>query len=392
METTVSKHINNNQEIAPGDVLSAAILSGIAVIMFNAMPLYVGVVAEGLSLSNQEVGLLASSYFLGHTLAALSVLLWIRRVNWRRVAMMTSALVAAGFFIAAQAHAYWLISGVLFCSGLAGGVLYVTAMTSLGSSRDSERSYGWGSVCQVGFGALVLFSFPVWVIPLWGHQGVTIGFAALFCIGVLFSRWLPEADRKQRTETAWRWGTVMRPLASLTALFLFFTGTAGVWAFIERYGASANFSPHFIGTSLSIAMVSGGVGSLVPATIGSRYGRIKPMCIAGLVMLAVIWLVGLVSSQWVYGVGLAVYQFCWTVVLVYLWADIAANDATGHFTPLTPAAMGVGAVVGPGLAGWLTSENYFSLFPLVTVTTFCSLLVILWATAISSKVGSIPET
>ena len=67
-----------------GRQLAAAVLiSGMSVAMFNALPVVVGGLAEGLKFDNERLGALVAGYFTGHFFMTLLASIWIHRINWR---------------------------------------------------------------------------------------------------------------------------------------------------------------------------------------------------------------------------------------------------------------------------------------------------------------------
>jgi MFS family permease len=58
-----------------------------------------------------------------------------------------------------------------------------------------------------------------------------------------------------------------------------------------------------------------------------------------------------------YAVGACVFMFGWAAAFAYLFAIIADVDADSKHIALSAPAVGVGSMIGPGMAGFLLSEG-----------------------------------
>ena len=85
-----------------GVMLAASIASTIGGLPFNSLPVMLGSLAEAFKLEPAAVGFMGSVCFAGYLVGTLGAPLWIERLNWRLLTVI-SALGTAGSF-ALSAH------------------------------------------------------------------------------------------------------------------------------------------------------------------------------------------------------------------------------------------------------------------------------------------------
>ena len=78
----------------PSTILSVPVFGVIGSIVFLLLPLLIGGFSDELSLSDTQVGWLGSADMIGMFAAALVATVWIRRADWRLVALIASVLLA----------------------------------------------------------------------------------------------------------------------------------------------------------------------------------------------------------------------------------------------------------------------------------------------------------
>ena len=359
----------------------ATLFSAIGVLIFNAMPVFLGAVADSLGFDNRQLGMMASVYIFGSAITALTAFLWIRRFNCKRTALVASILAAAGCFAASIMETYLPLLVALMLIGTGAGSLFVISMTRIAEFQNTKRSFGMASFAQLALGALATLTLPVFVTPRWGFSGVAIAFSLTFTLGIIMCRWLPmQATNNDHDRYLSHQRITLRPVVGLVGLLLFLIGVTAVWVFLERIGNSAGFSPEIVGTALSFSLISGGMGAIAPALIGHKYGRRLPIIIAGVIVVSSTIAVVAIKTTWGYFSGVFAFMCAWAFGTVYKQSTIAECDTTGRASPMIPAVMLFGAAIGPGIAGTLLSESYAPLFFVIVTTTGFAIALFYWAT------------
>jgi len=365
----------------PLAIMAAAVLSSVGVLLFNTMPAVVGSAGDALALSNAQLGLPPMIYMLGHTVAAISVILWVRRVAWRRAMTIALFLLAGGLAAGAIAQDLKTLLGTMFVTGLGGGAVFGIAMTAMGDTRNPDRSYGLGTFAQVVIPAAVLWLLPGMVTPRWGFAGMLLVLAALTLAGAVMVPWMANCGRVAESAGTRARGWQPLVFAMLVAFGLFVLGDVAVWAFFERIGQAAHVSDAAIGRVLAVSLLAAGAGSLVPVVLGDRLGRL-PM-VLGSVFVQILGLaaLGSGSDRGTYALIGPVFMFCWTVAVIYQVAAIAAHDATGRYTPAIPAVLGVGSAAGPVLGGvFVRGDDFRPLYVMAAVVLLVAVALATWAT------------
>ncbi len=347
-------------------ILPALAISAIGALFYNLLPLFVGSAQDFRSLGNSEAGFISSAFFLGYNAVTIWAFFWIRRWSWRKVTGCALPIAMLGLLAAARSDSYAVL---LLATVVAGGgfaALYGIGTTVLADTSNPARWYGVKIAAEAFPGALLLFILPVTLIPDYGFAGVTYGvlITCLLLLPLLFT--LPAHGLKAREhvdEAALQEELATldsgRIWAALVATFLFFSACSAMWAFIERIGNSLGFAADAIGTLLSLTLLCATGGSLLTAWLGQRFGNVRPFlasAITFLFALAVLWVA---DSFGPYAVATCLLTFAIGMGLPFAVAEVAELDVDGRFVILSVPAIGMGAMIGPGLAGILADAGGF---------------------------------
>lgn len=369
----------------PMPLIATVVLSAVAVLIFNALPVIMGVASEDLGLSAGQLGLLASLELGGIGLASVSGLIWIRRVAWRKVMVVAIIMLVAGNLLSAVVTDFTELIILRFFTGLLGeGVIFTIAMAAIGDAIKPDRAFAFSIVGQVGLGMVALLGFP-YVAAAAGYFGVLGVMAILAFLCLFLVPWLPVggdkdlADRHIDAITASR-GNNTTPLIGLLAMFFWFVGLSGIWTFVERIGVQIPVAPTTIGTLLSIGLGLGALTSLLVALIGDRYGRLWPPLVATGIHFIMCFIFSGNLSLVSYSVLVLLFTFVWNLGLPYLLGLIADSDNDGRLVVLVVTAQAFGNTVGPLWAGQVVefqglsavglSSMLFCLLAIVTMTVF----------------------
>jgi len=359
-------------------VWTAAFLAGVAVIIYNIMPLVLNVAADEMGLVESQLGMLASSWLGGFALALVSATVWVRRFNWRHVVSITSICVAILYLATLYSTGYLSLVAILFVIGCLNGSAFGPIIVVLGETRVPERSFGIMFVMQVSLASLGLFVLPVTVIPLFGFGGVMVCLAALSFLSLGTLRWFPRLGINHGEETQQQEsGSSLPCLVGIAAIFLYFVGQSGIWAFLGRIGSNEGLSLPFIGVVLGVAALLGGLGALTAAAIGSRLGRILPMIIGVSGSLMALLMLALHTSSLFYSISAGLFFFSMNLTTPFQMGIVNAADVRRRFVVLIPAAQGIGAAMGPLAAGNLIMFSGFSTIYIMSGLTAVTAVAVL---------------
>ena len=349
-------------------LFTLSFLVAISALVFNVMPILLSLIGERRNFSDSQLGDLGSSYFAGFTIITIFAMFWVRRVNWQRA--VNVSLFCSILFFATIPHleSFEVIALFLFALGVVMAFIYTPVFTYLGDTDEPDRAIGICIVSQVGLAALVAFAIPVLIAPYFGFQG-SMYFLSLICLLSLFlSRFVPESGRFLLKQAGLRdclaaiKGAGLAPKLGVLAMFIFYLGITGLWAFIDRIVQSGGLSAEAAGGAISVALLMGGLTGLIPAFMGRWPSRFI-MLLGGSIIIA-ISVVLLMRPMTALGVtsALVLLNSGWNFTIAYGSAGVAESDGSGFLLPILPAAISVGAMLAPAVGGRLLEFGGNDLF------------------------------
>jgi len=343
----------------------------------------VGVYVEELAYSNRQAGVLASVEAVGMSLASILGIFWVKRFNWRLIALIGLGCSIIANLLATGVNEF---TAMLFCRGfasLAAGTAFAVSVASLGEQKKPEKAFG-GALAVQTFLMIIIMGSSAAVIERQGVDGLFYMLALLALAVALPTAWLPVRSEKSldikvqsspdsSSGRAWIF-------VALIATALHFAGTVGFWAYLERIGDSAGHSTATIGTILAWALGAGMLGGLLAAWLSDRWGFAWPFVISTIILVASVGLmVGDINIS-LMALGAIAFDGMWVFANTYQAALVARLDKAGRFIVLVPAAQGAGAMAGPAIAAmFVRSDNYLPVNILAGTCFVISLFLFLLA-------------
>jgi len=344
-------------------IFSGVIISALGAMFYNLLPLFLGTAQDFRELSDQAVGVLSSSFYVGFTLTTSTAYYWIRKFSWRIVTLVSLPLAAAALALAGFAHSYALLVAGIFISGGAFSALYGIGTTVLGDTSHPARWYGLKIACEAGLGAVLLLILPGTVIAHWGFAGLTLAMAAVALILAPLLLWLPASGTKGVDSGGQHQALSLVPelrtalWLGLAGVLLFLFSTTMIWAFVERMANQAGFDPVATGNVLSLTLVFAVGGSILAMLMGERFGPGKPFAGACLALLMSLFLLARVDTLFDYGLAACVFTFSFGLGIPYAITAVADLDIDGRYVVLTVPAIGIGVMLAPAIGGYLTAAK-----------------------------------
>jgi MFS family permease len=359
-------------------VLAAAFLTSICLLPAMLAPYMTGAAARDLSLDTRELGFMAMALIGGVIAVMASSVAWIRRVNWRAVAAAGAFVAMAGFLLAGQARSFALLLAFVSLASLGTGMAYAPAIAALGESDDPDRSFGYAFFLQIilsGIAGFVATQFS----GRWGLGGVVYLLGGAFGVSLAAVVLLPERSRKMPAAPAVQEPPLALPIyAGLAGILLLSAGPTANWVFFERIGESAGLPAQTVGNVIALGLLLGAPGALFSATVSARFGRIGPLAIATLLMIATFIAVVAARTVAIYLLCALAFQFLWNFTLAFQYGAVSQADVSGRLIVLAPVCQGIGAVFGSGLAGELVhGGSYWPAVVMAAITSLAGLLLIL---------------
>jgi predicted MFS family arabinose efflux permease len=344
-------------------IVAAIIISALGAIFYNVLPLYLGTAQDSKALSNSQLGLISTAFFVGYNLVTLSAFYWIRALSWRLITCLALPLGGACLYASTLTDSYALLLGLTTLAGGAFAVVYGIGTTIISDTDNPTRWYGLKIAAEAGLGAALLVILPGTLVAQYGFDGmiwgILITLAALSPVLLI----LPRSGRKVTQTSA-------DPVADITsdgansaiwfallATLAFFTGTSAVWAFMERLGNAYGFDSEAIGTLLALTLIFATSGSLAVAAIGRLFGNFYPFIFSVVSIFVSLVILNIPEDFTLFAAGCCLFSIGFGAGLPLIVAEVAELDHDGRYTVLSVPAVGLGAMIGPAIAGFLFTEN-----------------------------------
>lgn len=348
--------------------LVAAILVGvIGPEVFIVQPGFVQGLVQNLHFDDQGAGYAASIEVWGITATTLVMTFLSHRFNWRKVITGSLLLVAVANAACIGVHSKEVFVALRFVAGAGAGSLISLSFTTVGLTENPDRNFGYLIMWVLLYGAVVLYLMPA-AYALSGMTGVLLFFAVFPLTALPLVRMFPTGGAAAATveADAVNLSPSLKSLA-LLAMFTYFVAQGVAWAYLFLIGTAGGLTEQQVATGLTLSQVAGVAGALLPALVGNRHGRWRPLTI-GIVGGAVCLLFLIGRFQYLpFIFWVCVYNFFWNMTHPYLLGSMASFDRRGRVVVLAVAAQMLGLAVGPALGasviapGQYASVNYIAI-------------------------------
>ena len=380
--TTQTKALADNRLPASSQlVLLAAIVlfAAITPTILMTAPAVAAQLATQWQLSPSQIGDLFSTELGAMSVATLPALWWLKRVDWRRAALLAGMLFIAANLLSMLAHAYSVLLALRFCSALAGGSLMIICLSSAASTPNPGRVYGLWVMGQLVVGAIGLSILPH-LFERFGLSACYLMLAGLMTLFLPLARHFPQGSPPPEKTTehvavASRWKVAL----GILGLLGFYISLSGVWTFIGSISTHAGISAGASGEILAVATLSGIVGAGCVALIGNRLPRLLLLLLSyGLMAGSVLLLLGQ-PEMLRFALAALLFKFTWTFILPLILASLAELDRSGKLMNASNLVIGGGLAIGPTVAGRLieASGGFQSLLVGGACITLLSLVLML---------------
>jgi MFS family permease len=348
--------------------LIAAILVGvIGPEVFIVQPGFVQGLVQHLGFDDQGAGYVASIEVWGITTTTLVMTFFSHRFNWRKVVTGSLLVVALANAACIAVHSKEAFVALRFLAGAGAGSLIPLSFTAVGLTESPDRNFGYLIMWVLLYGAVVLYLMPT--AYAWsGMTGVLVFFAVFPLVALPLIKVFPESGETAATveADAVNLSASLKSLA-LLAMFAYFVAQGVAWAYLFLIGSAGGLTEQQVATGLTLSQVAGVAGALLPALIGHRFGRWRPLTI-GIVggALCLVFLIGHQQSV-SFAFWVCVYNFFWNMTHPFLLGSMASFDRRGRVVVLAVAAQMLGLAVGPALGasviapGQYASVNYIAM-------------------------------
>ena len=336
-------------------VLAACATSTAGVLVFALLPIFIGQIASRHGLPDGDAGLSASAYFAIYALISLSAPTWIRRLNWRKVALAGYLVMVAGLTTLYLAESQFTILGAMAVTGAGAATLLPISLTLVSDMDQTERAYAVTIFVSQLIPALLLILISSGAVGQYNLENTIFAAIALTLICIALSYNLPPGQ--PRAVLAIAHDNLFLPILSLIALSVSFAGFAAMWAFFEIIAGQADLPAEFSALWIAIGLVMTAVGPIIAGWMSDRFGRVIPIAVPTLVALCASSLFAVGVNTTTYPIALVLFPLGYYVALIYILAIIAEADPKGTYSSLMSFALAIGAITGPAVYGFVKESD-----------------------------------
>ena len=344
------------------NLIGAVMASTVGVLFYNVMPIYLGYLMEAKSLNYDQIGYMASTFFLAFSIPSATAYFWIRNIKPRTISYISIIFVAVFLFISSYTNSYIYLIVEILVVGSFSGILATLAMTVIGNYKNSTRWYGLKSASESAAGTLLLFVLPSTLIISYGFNGVVYGMLIFILLSIplvslISNEPLAESDEDTMIDTSIKdIPSIFVWMALLAIFFNYITGSA-IWAFAERIANIKEFDSTLVANALGLTLAFAIIGPLISSSISNKYGLKIPFIITSLLMLIGAYGLTAASTLSSYAIFACIQMLGWGGALPFLYSLVSNSDPNGRYIALAIPALGLGSVAGPALAGNLIGES-----------------------------------
>lgn len=362
-------------------ILAFAGIIALIALFFNISPVIVGAAADNRGFSNQQLGMLMVPGMSAKVLISLLLSFWVRRINIKLL-LFGGACAFFGYIFAAFTTSFTILLIALGIAGVGTGILYCISMACLGAAKNPDRGFGFSQLFQSILMMICLYAVPIWVSPIWGLTGVFILLAMAVVLAVALITFPVTGKQSidigaQHNNQAIDVKQLSSAIMAMAALFIFNLGLNGFWVFYERIATNTGYTTESIAITLSTAVGIGTLGAFLPILVYNRINRNTMIIAIGLIFILV--MVGLITifNESVFWVLSVLFQACWSAILAYMFASIAAEDRYGKIVILIPAIYSLSSLIASAVAGYV--YNYGHIVFLTYTTSMVFVSIMFWA-------------
>ncbi len=331
----------------------AAIIAAASIgeFIFYVAPFVVGGSVQAFGVTEGTAGQIVAIELGAAALLALIVASQIAKLQVGYVVGAALAAVAVGDVTALLTNSLsWYIPSRAL-AGAGAGTLLATANAVGASNRNPQRLFSMMQFAVVAT-TVVGFSLVPLSIEIVGPKGVIAVrvLIALLLGGLLF--WIPAGrDGVDSSQPVLSSGRGYKVVTVLAAVVLIWLGNNGLWAYVERIGASLAFSVEQISMVLLATSVFALSGPACAQLLGSRRGLLAPIGVSALLQAAGAFALVHAGQLFGFALGSILYSAAFMFCVPYFKAAMAALDSSGRIVGSGAALMIVGTAIGPGIFG-----------------------------------------
>ena len=337
--------------------------------------------AGKLGFTAEQVGRVAGADLGGLAFGAIITALVISKMNRRYLVLVGIILTIFANYLCTIYEHYDIVLWLRVISGIGNGIYTAVAVAALGATIKPTRAYNF---------MLFAFAFSqameIRVLPQLSMDGIYWFFIGWFLVTLLFIKWvvpfkaedssskvIDSSKEETRIPTYILW-------LCMAAIFISYINIGAYWVYIELASISYGISEAWTGGVLFWGSLLTLIGCAFAAFFSNRYGLVKPLIGAQLMMIVIVGMLVSGISNMSLLVSVFMFNFLWIFNDVFQMSTVATIDNKGSFAALIVGAQGLGQIVGPNIAASILGAEfgYGGVFFMCASATALSVIVYLF--------------
>lgn len=352
--TARASEVGHWRELVAISALSCVGFSGV---LF--LPVLVGALATSYNVGDAEAGRIAFAQLASISLASLSLAPRMDRTNRRMVATVGIGLIIGGNImpVIGNSLANLYLAQILY--GLGQGLVLTALHACYAGMRQPDRAVALANLVLLSLGVLCYPSIGS-AIAHFGIEALFVSIAGWTILTGWTAKWLPVGGRAQvRGDVAASQRSLILPthVAALVGIGLFYVGEGALWGYVGRIGLAAGQSMEAISRILSLAFVFSLLGPIGAQLVGDRFGRLLPILISILGLIAVALALGFSQDARVFEYVCYFFYAIFSLAVIYSTGLAAAIDPSGRLAASVPGFRMMGTAIGPLIASFAIMDG-----------------------------------
>ncbi|MCH9695125.1 MAG: MFS transporter [Gammaproteobacteria bacterium] len=356
-------------------------------------PSLVGGMVEQLDFGLGEAAEAIAANTLGASVGNVFVLATVARLRFRAYAISSVLLIALAEILVACTTSPGTMFAAFCLRGIGAGILLAALLLFLSRDANKERYFALVFGIQFVVAGLGVFAMPT-IFAAIGWRGFFLAQMLLGVVVLVSCLRLPNDRHNIATSSPRQRSPFMSwlsiPVAlCLTAYLLHFVANSSIWSFLERIGSAMQFADQTVANAMAIGMLVGAAASIVPITLGLRFGRNLPL-LGGIMLIAgaTLLLVG-DAPIWRFAASIALFTSAMSITMPYFQGLQSELDETGRALSAGTVVLNAGWFVGPVMGAVLVERHGFNTLLFAATGLFVlSLLLVAAATHSLSRSGT----
>lgn len=338
--------------------------------LFNILPLMTAGAADKLGFSARQVGLMSSVLTVASGIGCLLSGGWVRSLRWPRAAAISLGGMFAANLATLLVRDYGAFVAMQGIAAFFASAVFSLGMTIVSDGHESARRFGIAIAAQSAYQIAALWAGPS-LLRLSGLEGVLVLLALPAGIAIVLAPLLPPQGRP--SAAAQSFGGLLAPatLLAFAGFVVFYTGAGAYWTYLELMGRALGMTARAVAYWAAAGVAAGIPAGLLASAQGRRFGTLRPLGFAGIIMLISALLLSGAYGQMAFGIAGMLYYFAWCYSLTYQFALVNSVDPTGRAVAVTGACAFFGSAAGAALTALLVAPDDYRAVVWIVAVTAC---------------------